>query len=77
METSHGSLMVYRTARTLPRRPATFGEAREWLGMSVRARLEEDRTRQWMAELETENGLELNEELLPGLPADPALWTEL
>jgi len=77
METSHGSLMVYRTARTLPRRPATFGEAREWLGMSVRSRLEEDRTRQWMAELETENGLELNEELLPGLPADPALWTEL
>jgi len=77
METSHGSMMVYRTAQTLPRRPATFGEAREWLEMTVRSRLEEARTLEWMEELKAENGLELNEELLPELPADPALWTEL
>lgn len=77
METSHGSMMVYRTAQTLPRRPATFGEAREWLEMTVRSRLEEARTREWMDELEAEKGLELNEGLLSDLPADPALWTEL
>ncbi|MFO7625872.1 MAG: peptidylprolyl isomerase [Candidatus Fermentibacteraceae bacterium] len=77
METSHGSMMVYRTALTLPRRPATFEEAREWLEMSVRSRLEETRTLEWMDELKMEHRLELNEELLPDLPADPALWTEL
>jgi hypothetical protein len=77
METSHGSMMVYRTAQTLPRRPATFGEAREWLEMTVRSRLEEARTREWMDELESDNGLELNEGLFSELPADPALWTEL
>lgn len=77
METSHGSMMVYRTAQTLPRRPATFEEAREWLEMTVRSRLEEARTLEWMGELKADNRLELNEELLPELPADPALWTEL
>lgn len=76
-ETSHGSLMVCRTARTLPRRPATFAEAREWLEARVGARLEEARTAEWMEELETDYRLEYNEELLPSLPADPALWTEL
>ena len=77
METSYGSYMLYRTDHTLPRRPATFGEARDWLEMTVRSRLEEARTVEWMDELETERGLELNEELIPDLPADPSLWTEL
>lgn len=77
METSHGSMMLYRTVRVLPRMPATFGEAREWLEFTVRSRLEEARTLEWMEELEREKRLELNEELLPDLPADPALWTEL
>lgn len=76
-ETSHGSLMVCRTVETLPRRPATFEEASEWLEARVRSMLEEARTVEWMNELEAVYGLEYNEGLLSVLPADPALWAEL
>jgi len=71
------SFFAFRLVRVYPAHEASFEEARSDLEAVVRARLEEDRTNAWLMELEERYHLEINEDILSGLPADPALWADL
>ncbi|MCK4670912.1 MAG: hypothetical protein KAT47_00115 [Candidatus Aegiribacteria sp.] len=66
--------MAFRLVEIYPPHTATFEELEEDLYQTVRVRLEEERTSVWLEELGEKYSLVINEDLLPSLPSDPALW---
>ena len=66
--------MAFRLVEIYPPHMASFEELEEDLYNIVRARLEEERTSVWLEELGEKYSLVINEDLMPSLPSDPALW---
>ncbi|MCD4701258.1 MAG: hypothetical protein K8S24_05300 [Candidatus Aegiribacteria sp.] len=66
--------MAFRLVQIVPPHEATYEELEEDLHLIVRARLAEDRTREWLTELGEKYSLFINEDILTSLPSDPALW---
>jgi len=58
-------------------RPAVVEDIRYDMERAARSRLEEEATLLWMQQLEETYGLDINEEALDRLPADPGLWSAL
>jgi hypothetical protein len=71
------SFFAFRLVGVFPAHEAAFEEIEGELNMIIRTRLEEDRTNEWLHELEDRYELRINEEILSDLPADPALWQNL
>jgi len=72
-----GDYILFRVEETLPAAEAALEDIRSQVEITARGRLEEEATVHWMQELEEKYGLEINEEALDRLPADPALWCDL
>ena len=66
--------MAFRLVEVYPPHTASFEELEEDLYYAVRARIEEERTSEWLDELGEKYSLVINEDLLESLPSDPALW---
>ncbi len=69
--------VLFRLIDVVPEREALMDEVRIPLELMVRSRLEEEATVALMQKLEDKYGLQINNELLEDLPADPGLWASL
>jgi hypothetical protein len=71
------SCFAFRLCDVYPAHEATFEDIEAELVDVLRTSLEEERTNEWLLELEERYGLRINEDILDDLPADPAMWKEL
>jgi hypothetical protein len=72
-----GDFILFRVEEILPASAAGLEDLRRQVEEAARSRLEEEVTVRWMHELEEKYSLEINEDALDRLPADPALWCNL
>jgi len=76
-EVQEGTFVFYRLVQVIPPHEAQF----EYLESSIRdnlvVHLEEQRTMEWMRELESSYKFQINSDILADLPADPSRWSEL
>jgi hypothetical protein len=77
VEVQEGTSVLYRLVQVIPPHEAQF----EYLESSIRdnlvMHLEEQRTMEWMRELESSYKFQINSDILADLPADPSMWSEL
>lgn len=76
-EIDENLFIIYRLDRVFPAHPIPFEKLKE----SIRHRLlihnEEQRTMEWICELETACNLQINHEILGDIPPDPSQWSDL
>jgi hypothetical protein len=72
-----GDYILFRVEEILPAAEAGLEEIRSQVEIAARERLEDEATVHWMQHLEEEYSLDINEEALDRLPADPAQWCDL
>ncbi|MBN1434141.1 peptidyl-prolyl cis-trans isomerase [Candidatus Fermentibacterales bacterium] len=71
-----GHLMA-RLVEIRPAHEASLEEARRQVELGVRTTREAERFTRWMVELEQRHGLQVNDSVLNGLPADPSAWVSI
>ncbi|MCK5785007.1 MAG: peptidyl-prolyl cis-trans isomerase [Candidatus Sabulitectum sp.] len=69
--------VIYRLVEIIPPHTASFEEMYESIKLGLLVHLEEQRTMEWICELEQNYDLQINHEILGDLPEDPSLWGSL
>jgi len=69
--------VMMRLARVLPAHPASREEADQTIRQQLRSTFMDERTNAWLAGLEEEYGLSINEKALNDLPPDLSTWADL
>jgi len=77
VEVSENSFVFYRLVETIPSHPASLKQLEPSLRRNLHIHLEEQKTVEWMCELEDTYNLQINSDILNDLPSDPSLWSEL
>lgn len=77
VEISDGSFVMIRLNSVIPPHNADISMMENTIRANLQAHLEEQRTMEWLCELEQKHSLEINSDILNELPTDPDLWSEL
>lgn len=76
-EIGENLFMIYRLDQILPAHPTPFEKLRDSIRHRLLIHSEEQRTMEWICELERACNLQINHEILGDLPSDPSLWSDL
>ena len=77
VEVHEGSFVFYRLVQVIPPHQAQFEYLESSIRQNLLMHLEEQRTMEWMRELEASYSFQINSDILADLPADPSAWSEL
>ena len=77
VEVREGSFVFYRLVQVIPPHEAQFDYLEPYIRENLHMHLEEQRTMEWMRELEASYEFHINSNILGELPADPSAWSEL
>ncbi len=77
VETEECLFVFYRLVEIIPPHAASFEQMEASIARNLQIHLEEQRTMEWMCELEAKHQFQVNHGILSDLPADPANWSEL
>lgn len=69
--------IIYRLTEILPPHHLTFDELNKSLRLNTIIHCEEQRTMEWICELERRYNLQINNQILGDLPPDPSQWSSL
>ena len=76
VEVSEDLFVFYKLAEIIPPHSATFDQVETDIRRNLLIHLEEQRTMEWMCELEAAHQFQINLGILGKLPIDPAAWSE-
>lgn len=77
VEIENDLYVFYRLVQIVPPHDASFEQVEATIRRNLLIHLEEQRTMEWMCELEAKHDFQINHGVLGDLPADPASWSEL
>ncbi len=77
VEVQEDLFLFYRLVEIIPSCPASFEQLEQSIRTNLRIHHEEQRTMEWMCELEASYQLQINNDILGKLPLDPSAWSEL
>lgn len=76
-EINENLFIIYRLDRVFPAHPIPFEKLEEPIRHRLLIHNEEQRTMEWICELETACNLQINHEILGDIPPDPSQWSDL
>ncbi|PIE51332.1 hypothetical protein CSA37_12340 [Candidatus Fermentibacteria bacterium] len=77
VEIEEGVFVFYRLASVIPPHEATLEQMTPVIQRNLTQQLMEQRTTEWLMELEQKYNLEINCDIISDLPSDPGLWADL
>ncbi|MCK5841802.1 MAG: peptidyl-prolyl cis-trans isomerase [Candidatus Sabulitectum sp.] len=77
VEIENDLFVFYRLVEIVPPHAASFEQVEATIRRNLLIHLEEQRTMDWMCELEAIHEFQVNHGILGDLPTDPAAWSEL
>ncbi len=77
VEVEEDLFVFFRLVEIVPPHAASFEQVEATIRRNLRIHLEEQRTMDWMCELEAIHEFQVNHGILGDLPTDPAAWSEL
>ncbi|MCK5034661.1 MAG: peptidyl-prolyl cis-trans isomerase [Candidatus Sabulitectum sp.] len=77
VEVEEDLFVFFRLVEIIPPQAASFEQVEATIRRNLRIHLEEQRTMDWMCELEAIHEFQVNHGILSDLPTDPAGWSEL
>ncbi|MEA3265551.1 MAG: hypothetical protein U9P42_01220 [Candidatus Fermentibacteria bacterium] len=77
VEVEEDLFVFFRLVEIVPPHAASFEQLEATIRRNLLIHLEEQRTMDWMCELEATHEFQVNHEILGDLPTDPAAWSEL
>ena len=77
VEIDEDLFVVYRLIEIIPPHTVSFEQLESSIRRNLTMHLEEQRTMEWLCELEASHQYRINSEILGKLPVDPSAWSEL
>ncbi len=77
LEIEEDLFLAYRLKEIIPPHPASFEYLQPAIRRNLTIHLEEQRTMEWLCQLEAAHQYRINSEILSKLPIEPSRWSEL